>query len=167
MRLIISILLCTLTIAQNTKSGNLFSYQYPQNKSELPVIADKQKTDEISVRNFGAIPDDGKDDAQAILLAIEHAKSAGIQKLLFEAGIYDFKTLPGWERTERKRLCYVSLREVNNLELSGAVNTEGKPATFWIKKNDLKECQPMIISIEKGSNVTVRNIAVDFEFHFS
>ncbi len=65
----------------------------------------KAKPDKISVSDFGAVPDDGKDDSKAILAAIAQAKAAGIHKVCFEAGKYEFKSIPGWERTERKRLC--------------------------------------------------------------
>ena len=118
-------------------------------------------SEEVAVRDFGAVPDDGKDDSKAILEAIENAKSKNIGRVSFEAGVYEFKTLPGWDKTERKRSCYMTVKDLNGLELSGAVDSQGKPATKWIKDNDLKEGQPMILSIENSSGVTVRNIAVD------
>jgi hypothetical protein len=115
----------------------------------------------ISVSEFGAIPDDGKDDSKAIQAAIADAKARGIHKVCFEAGKYEFKFLPGWERTERKRLCYITIEDFSHLELCGVTDKNGQPATFWVKDNDLKECQPMILSIQKGADITVRNISAD------
>ena len=134
--------------------------------SPTKVSASVSGTGEIFVRDFGAIPNDGKDDSQAILAALESAKSKGIAKVTFEAGVYDFKGLPGWERAERKRACYIALKDFPNLELSGAVNSKGEPTTKFIKDNDLKECQPMIMSVENCSNVKVRNIAVDLSPYY-
>jgi hypothetical protein len=124
------------------------------------------KEGEISVRDFGAIPNDGKDDSKAILAAIEDAKSKGIVKVTFEEGVYEFKGLPGWERTERKRSCYISVKDISNLELSGKVDSKGIPTTKFVKDNDLKECQPMIMSIENSSNIKVCNIAVDMSPYY-
>lgn len=121
---------------------------------------------EISVRDFGAIPGDGKDDSKAIQAAIESAKSKGASKVVFEAGIYEFKGLAGWERNERKRLSYMQIKELTDLELSGTVDALGKPLTKFVKDNDLKECQPMIMSIENSSNIKVRNIAVDMSPYY-
>jgi hypothetical protein len=123
-------------------------------------------SDEIFVRDFGAVPGDGKDDSKAIQAAIEHAIAKGIRKVRFEAGVYEFKGLPGWERTERKRSCYISLKDLSGLELSGAVDTKGGPATRWVKDNDLKECQPGILSIDHGANITARNISVDMSPYY-
>lgn len=115
----------------------------------------------ISVADFGAIPNDGKDDSKAILEAIEKARTEGISKVSFEAGKYEFKGIPGWEKTERKRSCYITIQDMTDLELCGVTDDRGMPATFWVKDNDLRECQPMILSIQQSANVTLRNISVD------
>lgn len=124
------------------------------------------KQGEISVKDFGAIPGDGKDDSKAILAAIESAKSKSIGKVTFEAGVYEFKGLPGWESTDRKKSCYITIKDLSNLELSGAVDSKGSPATKFIKDNDLKECQPTIMSVENSSNIKVRNITVDLSPYY-
>ena len=126
----------------------------------LPLAAGLSQ-DKISVSDFGAIPDDGKDDSKAIQAAIEKARADGIRKVCFEAGKYEFKTIPGWERTERKRSCYITIQDISGLELCGVTDEKGLPATLWVKDNDLKECQPMILSIQQGANITLRNISVD------
>ncbi len=44
----------------------------------------------IDVANFGAIANDGKDDTEAVLKAIEHCKKVGHNILFFPKGKYDF-----------------------------------------------------------------------------
>jgi len=120
------------------------------------------KSNFVSVRDFGAVPDDGKDDSKAILAAIEQARIKDIRSVHFEAGTYEFKTLPGWKEGEGpKRSCYISVKDLSGIELFGAVDALGKPATRWVKDNDLKECQPTILSIEQSTNITMRNISID------
>lgn len=117
---------------------------------------------EVNVSAFGAIPSDGKDDSKAILAAIEYAKSNNIHTVRFNAGKYEFKGLSGWDASEqREPSCYISLHNITSIELRGETDRLGNPATFWIKDNDLKEGQPMMLSIQEGSDVAMKNIAVD------
>ncbi len=160
-KLIISMLLCAVALSLKYSPPELIANRDQSGISVVPVPVVIPNPDEVSVRDFGAVPGDGKDDSQAILVAIEHAKAHNIKRVSFGAGIYEFKILPGWEGRERAPTCYISLQHISNLELVGAVDAQGNPATQCVKDNDLKEYQPMILSIEHGVNVTVRNIAVD------
>ena len=118
--------------------------------------------DGVNVADFGAIPGDGKDDSKPVQAAIDHAVANGLNLVIFKAGTYEFKGLPGWSKGGRRnRTPYVSLEEVSDLELAGAVDEEGNPATLWLKDNDLKEGQPTILSVQDGAGFTLRNIAVD------
>ena len=159
--LVFSFLLLAAGFSQYPGSDELLADRDQQIVSGLTASADPLKTDKISVSDFGAIPDDGKDDSKGIQAAIEQAGAGGIHKVCFDAGKYEFKTIPGWERTERKRSCYVTIKDISDLELLGVTDEQGRPATFWVKDNDLKECQPMILSIQQGANITLRNISVD------
>ncbi|MEP6596679.1 MAG: right-handed parallel beta-helix repeat-containing protein [Ginsengibacter sp.] len=161
LKLIITILSFTVALLHKIISPGSITYCNQPVVSLLTAYVSLQRQDEIFVRDFGAVPGDGKDDSQTILSAIEYAKIHKVRKVSFDRGIYEFKTLSGWEEKGRKPSCYISLHDISNLELSGAVDTQGKPATQWVKHNDLKECQPMILSIEQGTNITVQNIAVD------
>ena len=127
------------------------------------IIACESVPSEVNVSKFGAIPGDGVDDSKAILAAIEHAKANHIHTVRFDAGVYEFKGLPGWGASEKRerRPGYISLEDITDLELVGANDQQGKATTFWVKDNDLKEGQPMMLSIRKGSNVALKNIAVD------
>ncbi len=117
----------------------------------------------MNVSQFGAIPGDGMDDSKAILEAIEHAKAHNIRTVRFNAGVYEFKGPPGWDLAEEKREHppYISLEDATGLELIGDTDEQGKATTFWIKDNDLKEGQPMMLSIRKGAGVALKNIVVD------
>ena len=126
------------------------------------IIACETAPPEVNVSKFGAIPGDGKDDSKAILAAIKYAKANNIRTVRFNAGVYEFKGLPGWDISEqRERPSYISLEDMTGLELIGDTDQQGKATTFWVKDNDLKEGQPMMLSIRKGSNVAVKNIVVD------
>jgi hypothetical protein len=133
----------------------------------LMITANSMPPVEVHVAEFGAVPGDGIDDSKSILAAIEHARMNGLHSVRFEAGIYEFKGLPGWETSERgKRSCYIPLQDISDLALVGAVDAQDKPVTFWVKDNDLKEGQPMILSVDRGSNVTMRNIAIDLSPYY-
>jgi hypothetical protein len=118
--------------------------------------------DAVLVSDFGAVTDDGMDDTEGITAAIEYASEKGIKTVIFDEGTYDFNNLPGRDASEGKRAWYyINLTDINGMELLGAVDVEGKPATKWIINNDLKELQPGILKIESGSDVSMKNFTVD------
>jgi hypothetical protein len=107
------------------------------------------------------------DDSKAVQAAIDHAMTTGMNLVTFEAGTYDFKGIPGWSQGERRnRTPYVSVEEIANLELAGALDEQGNPATLWLKENDLKEGQPTILSVSGGTGFTLRNIAIDMSPYY-
>jgi hypothetical protein len=159
--LIVFFLLVAAGLQQKSNPNELIAGRNPTTLKGHKHSAGQPKPCSINVSDFGAIPDDGKDDSKEIQAAIDKARSDGIHKVCFEAGKYEFKSIPGWERTERKRSCYITVQDASDLELCGVTGKDGVPATFWVKDNDLKECQPMILSIQQGANITVRNISVD------
>jgi hypothetical protein len=128
----------------------------------LLITACDASRDGVNVSDFGAVPGDGKDDSKAIQAAIDHEVANGRSLVIFDAGTYEFKGLPGWDQGERRRRApYVSVEDVSGLELEGAVDEDGNPATLWLKDNDLKEGQPTILTVRGGAGFTLRNIAVD------
>jgi hypothetical protein len=159
--LIIPFLLLSSGVPEKNSSEELIASCNEQVITGQAISAGPPDKNKISVSDFGAFPNDGKDDSKAILAAIERARLDGIHQVCFEKGKYEFNTIAGWERTERKRSCYVTIQDLSNLELTGVTNEQGLPATFWVKDNDLKECQPMILSIQQSENITLRNISVD------
>jgi parallel beta-helix repeat protein len=74
-------------------------------------------TMEIKVRDFGAIPDDGKDDTQAIISAIESCKNNRNSELVFESGSYD---IYGSKKDNRGNFGpAVDIINVSNLTIDG------------------------------------------------
>jgi hypothetical protein len=57
----------------------------------------------VHVRDFGALVDDGQDDAAGIKAAIGHAQAAGIEQVLSEAGTCEFMNIPGRESNRKGR----------------------------------------------------------------
>ncbi|MHC4884763.1 MAG: hypothetical protein ACYTGH_06730 [Planctomycetota bacterium] len=113
--------------------------------------------------DFGAIPDDGKSDAEAIQVAFNYALANGIPQIRFAPGTYDLSGIEGWDpapnwahyhRLFEKSGSYLHLQGARDLELIGAVDAAGNPATRWIKHNDLREYQPQTLAVEKGVKAT-------------
>ncbi len=57
----------------------------------LAFLSSFQKTKRISVAEFGAIPDDGKNDADALRKVFAYAKNNPGTSIYFPSGIYDFR----------------------------------------------------------------------------
>jgi parallel beta-helix repeat protein len=74
-------------------------------------------TVEIKVRDFGAVPDDKKDDTQAILSAINACKNKKNSKLVFEFGTYD---IYGSQKDERANFeAAIEIKNISNLTIEG------------------------------------------------
>lgn len=76
------------------------------------------------VRDFGATPNDGIDDTQAINNALAHVKATGKHYLEFDAGRYDL-TAYGFK-----------IIQCDDLTVKGAVNAQGKPVTRLVRNNN-------------------------------
>lgn len=124
--------------------------------------------DSIHVRAFGAIPDDGQNDAPDILAAIRNAQKNGIRRVCFDAGTYDFSGMSGWEREAQSApgACYMPVNGASDLELVGAVDAQGRPTTRWIKHNDLQEEQPSLLVMAGGTQISVRNLVIDMDPYY-
>ena len=72
---------------------------------------------EIKVREFGAIPGDGKDDAPSILKAIEAVKSKKKSQLIFDFGTYD---IYGSQKDGRGNFTpSIDIKDITNLTIDG------------------------------------------------
>lgn len=116
----------------------------------------------ISVRQHGAIPNDGIDDTDAILQALAYLKSAqgASRKLTFEAGRYDL-------RAEGFRF-----DDMDDLTIEGAVDSDGKPSTRLVRHHDLlnrPNTKPIpYLMIAGGCNrLTIRNLLFDNDPQFT
>src|SRR5262245_5777491 len=58
---------------------------------QVPIPAkDAQPTQQVRVTDFGALPDDGRDDTPAILAAVASCRKLDKATLVFPKGRYDF-----------------------------------------------------------------------------
>jgi hypothetical protein len=109
----------------------------------------------ILVSEFGAFPNDGKDDAKAIRSAITAAMNANSpQVIVFEAGRYDLKV------SESNQ--YIKIWDTANITLMGAkVNNE--PVTKLVRLNNVGENQnlPYLLSIRHSKNIKIENFIFD------
>ncbi|MHB9031877.1 MAG: right-handed parallel beta-helix repeat-containing protein [Anaerolineae bacterium] len=122
-----------------------------------------EQTAAVQVSDFGALADTPENAAPGIMAAVAHAHQRGIRRVQFAPGTYRFDGLSGWEGRNREGSCYMALENLRDIELAGAVDAAGQPATRWVVANDLQEGQPTIMSIERSRNVTVRNLVVDMD----
>jgi hypothetical protein len=109
----------------------------------------------INVRNYGAIPNDGLDDTQAIRSAIAAAvakKSA--QVILFEAGRYDLK--------ESKNSQFIKIIDAANITLKGA-SLNDEPTTKLVRFNNAGEggTLPSLLYIRNSKNIRIENFILD------
>ncbi|HET8829329.1 MAG TPA: glycosyl hydrolase family 28-related protein, partial [Pelobium sp.] len=110
----------------------------------------------ISVATYGAIPDDGLDDTQAIRNAIAAAIATNSpQIVLFQAGRYDLIEAGS-------NNFYIRLLNANNIILRGAtINNE--PATRLVRFNSGIENAdlPFLLQIRFSKNIGVENLIFD------
>ncbi len=100
---------------------------------------------EVRVTDFGAVPDDGKDDTQAILAALEECKRRAPCVLVFPKGRYDVHA----GSNPRNRWVLFPVSGINGLTVDGKGSTlmvHGITGLFWF---------------EKCADLTLRNLTVD------
>jgi len=111
----------------------------------------------ISVSNYGAIPDDGLDDTQAIRNAIAAAIASNSPQIVqFQAGRYDLISAGNTPSF------YLRLLNANNIILRGAtINNE--PATKLVRFNSGLENTdlPYLLQIRFSKNIGVENLIFD------
>lgn len=106
----------------------------------------------LNVRDFGAVPDDGKDDGSAVMAVVAKASSnnAPVQ-IDFDPGTYDFmpvaENVPG-----RAGNAAVLLRNCANLVI------DGHGAELLIHQQDISAFQVLF-----STNVIIRNFSVDYD----
>ncbi|MGN0002529.1 MAG: right-handed parallel beta-helix repeat-containing protein [Sphingobacterium composti] len=125
---------------------------------------------QIHVRSFGAIPDDGRNDAIPIQLALERARKVPGSVIYFEPGIYDFEmeealsieanALRGrYGENVQAVLFKPSAPYVIGLDLGGCrdvrIEAEGATVLFsgWYEA----------ISIRNALNVKIKGLSIDYK----
>jgi len=130
-------------------------YQFSQpdffrKKRNLPLVHMDIKID-VKVADFGAIPNDGKDDAVAIIKALDFCKKVSMTgtntRLIFNKGAYDLFTIK-----DNNRPHFIFLKNANNILI------EGNGAEIIIH-DPLKG----FFSIFKSNNIIVKDLFIDYD----
>jgi hypothetical protein len=113
---------------------------------------------DIYVSTYGAIPNDGIDDAVAIQQALT-AAVASHSKVIFAAGRYDLKVVAAATYMNS----YVGISTASGVELEGAVDAQGKPATCLVKYNPQQNntVLPGHLYFNDCSHLAIRNLVFD------
>lgn len=144
-KIFLIILLFNATIGNAQYNFTLPSHFRTQRN--LPLIDLENKMD-IMLSNYGAKPNDGKDDAKAISKALETCKklsSSGVNvRLVFEKGTYDL-----FSNTNNTHI--IELQEANNIVI------DGNGAEIIVH-------DPLMgfLSIMKSSNIIVKDLFIDY-----
>ncbi|NJN50300.1 MAG: hypothetical protein HC798_04000 [Polaribacter sp.] len=144
---IVCFFICFLSISINAQ----YQFKLPEHfrtKRELPLIDFPTSVNAI-LTDFGAIPNDGKDDTEAILKALEYARKLTLfgsnVKIIFPKGKIDLFT-----NNNKNHLI-----EIKNLK---NVIIEGNDAEITIH-DPLKG----FLSIFKSNNIIVKNLYIDYD----
>jgi len=108
-----------------------------------------KSTLEIKVTDFGAVPDDGKNDTPAILAAIEACRDNQSTKLVFASGTYDING--GSEDERGRRQSSFDIMNINNLTIEG--NGSELIGHDYATMFSFTEC----------NNLTINNLIVDWD----
>ena len=104
---------------------------------------------EIKVVDFGALPNDGKDDTPAIFSAIEACKNKGNAKLVFEFGSYD---IYGSQKDVRGNFKpSIDIKNISNLTIEG--NGSELIGHDYSTMFYFTECR----------NITINNLSIDWD----
>jgi hypothetical protein len=114
----------------------------------------------LEVANFGALPDDGKDDTLAIEAAVQAAQRSQPAELRFAAGTYHLNRTVSGKTTGVDY--YIGVNGAHNLAFIGATEGVGRPATRLERNFVLNNetMPPNQISIQHSSNITFRNFTL-------
>jgi hypothetical protein len=142
----------------------------------------------ISVKHFGAIPNDSIDDAPSIRQAVEYAIQKHCAKITFEPGVYDIVSLDDKNANEgeysirfRKVAsqllgikdvsfkaegwgpAHVNIIGAEALTIEGALGMDGKPATRLLRKNPMvfNGISTTILAFSGCIGITMRNLIID------
>ena len=128
----------------------------------------------VSVKDFGAIPDDGINDAEALRKAAEYCRTHAGTRLIFPAGVYDFSDPEaakiereaidgtyGWGLQVQRYLFIPTKPYVTGLDFTGAkdLTIEAYGAKLMV------EGWMELLAFIRCENVTVKGLQVDYKRH--
>lgn len=111
----------------------------------------------IRVRDYGAVPDDGLCDIDAIAEAVRAAVAKKASVIEFEEGVYDLFVGDASQRNA------IGIRNIDNLTVRGAVNRKGEPATVFLRHYDMaKDINgKQILLVRECDGFTLENVRFD------
>jgi len=126
------------------------------------VIDASVKVKKVLITDFGANPNSGENCVPAILEALEDCKKQGSVVLIFPSGRYDFypENSPRVDYYElnttdiNPKTCPILIKEMSNVVIDGLGST-------FIFHGAM---QPF--TIDNSSNITIRNVSIDWDFPF-
>jgi hypothetical protein len=124
----------------------------------------------INVRDFGAIPDDGKNDRAAIQAAIKHCQVKGATTLIFPEGTYDIidkaaiclmnDIMDGKLGQNPQDVVYTPYYPYSKgLDFSGVINLEVRAQGANLLCHGWMEP----VSMEHCENVTINGLSIDYK----
>jgi len=171
---------CKDSGSEASSSGSSSSVQNYSNEEESQLNSPSDVTSNgiaenktVYVRDFGAFPNDGKDDTEAINAAIDYALKNNITYVELEKGQYDLKH--GNSKTIDGHNGYLHIYNAKNLTLKGAVDSKGTLATILVRENpcivdsqQLPQAMdlPSIIVAYKSKNIKIENLKLDNHPYF-
>lgn len=125
----------------------------------IPSCKSRTAQSSLHVAAFGAVPDDGICDMEAIHNAIQYAIGNHIQEVHFDAGTYNMKdtvSVDGYGG------CYIAIFEARDLTLTGKTDGQGRPATRLernlVLNNETNATNQL--RIERSDGITLRNFVL-------
>ena len=138
-------------------------------KSEAGMISDNPiiPPNTIDVVDFGAIPDDGRCDSDALQKAIEYASTHKIHVVFFHEGRYDLKIENIEQRGEKQ--AHLWIQNIHHgLKLQGQSNQDGKPLTALVRENPCtSEELPPLLMVDQSSHITLENLRFDNDPYYN
>ena len=140
-------------IACNFQLSAQYQFSQPdffRTKRNLPLL-DMPTSVNVILSDFGGIPNDGKDDSEAILKALDFCKKVSLTgaatKLIFKKGRYDL-----FSSKENDRPFFIFLNNANNILI------EGNGAEIIIH-------DPLrgFFSVFKSNNIIVKDLFIDYD----
>ncbi|MFE7846751.1 LamG-like jellyroll fold domain-containing protein [Microbacterium sp. NPDC057407] len=117
----------------------------------------------IDVSTFGAVPNDGVDDANAIQNAINYAKANSISVINLAAGTFDLVAAPSTS-TAWSMTAHLYFKDMQNVTLQGSVDGSGNPSTKLVRRLNATNGTPLAdarIMIETSDGIAIKNLIMD------
>lgn len=134
--------------ASELKENEVVDTRPPISAEATDNTKEAVKVKEIHVRDFGAVPGDGKNDLSAIREALKLAMEASPAKVVFESGRYILAD----EASAMSPNQFLALRKARDITL------EGNGAMFELRNPELG-----FLAVVQSENIRVRNLSINYD----